>query len=153
MGFVRLEDGVCFATGDGRLCRLSRELRNDDGADIDARWESGSMDFDREWLGKYSAYIWCAVKPEAQARVELTVESDRQSSYPVKTVASGLSNFGHASFAHWSFGVNRKPRVIRARVKVKGCTYWKLIFTSCSSSATATVLGVDVKVRYGGMVK
>ncbi len=153
VSFVRLEDGVCFATGDGRLCRLSRELRNDDGADIDARWESGSMDFDREWLGKYSAYIWCAVKPEAQARVELTVESDRQSSYPVKTVASGLSNFGHASFAHWSFGVNRKPKVIRVRVKVKGCTYWKLIFTSRSSSATATVLGVDVKVRYGGMVK
>lgn len=149
----RLEEGLCFGTGDGRLCRLSRACRNDDARAIDARWESGAMDFDRAWLGKYSAYVWCAIKPEAQALLHMTAETDGRSGYPVKTLAAGLSSFGHASFAHWSFGVNRKPKVIRSRLKVKGCTYWKLILSSRSASATATVLEVDVKARYGGMAK
>ncbi len=149
----RLEEGLCFGTGDGRLCRLSRACRNDDARAIDARWESGTMDFDRAWLGKYSAYVWCAIKPEAQALLHMTAETDGRSGYPVKTLAAGLSSFGHASFAHWSFGVNRKPKVIRSRLKVKGCTYWKLILSSRSASATATVLEVDVKARYGGMAK
>lgn len=149
----RLEEGLCFGTGDGRLCRLSRDYRNDDAQAIDARWESGAMDFGRAWLGKYSAYIWCAIKPEAQALLHMTAETDRQAGYPVKTLAAGLSAFGHASFAHWSFGVNRKPRMIRSRLKVQGCTYWKLILSSRSASSTATVLEVDVKARYGGMAK
>lgn len=149
----RLEEGLCFGTGDGRLCRLSRDYRNDDAQAIDARWESGAMDFGRAWLGKYGAYIWCALKPEAQALLHMTAETDRRSDYPVKTLAAGLSAFGHASFAHWSFGVNRKPRMIRSRLKVQGCTYWKLILSSHSASSTATVLEVDVKARYGGMAK
>lgn len=149
----RLEEGLCFGTGDGRLCRLSRDYRNDDAQAIDARWESGAMDFGRAWLGKYGAYIWCAVKPEAQALLHMTAETDRRSDYPVKTLAAGLVGFGHASFAHWSFGVNRKPRMIRSRLKVQGCTYWKLILSSHSASSTATVLEVDVKARYGGMAK
>ena len=83
----------------------------------------------------------------------MTAETDRQSGCPVKTLAAGLVGFGHASFAHWSFGVNRKPRMIRSRLKVQGCTYWKLILSSHSASSTATVLEVDVKARYGGMAK
>ena len=43
--------------------------------------------------------------------------------------------------------------MIRSRLKVQGCTYWKLILSSHSASSTATVLEVDVKARYGGMAK
>lgn len=142
-----------FGTPDGRLMEFSRAYRNDNLSPIDARWESGSMAFDREWMRKYSSVVWVGIKPETQAVLYMTAESNIKSDYPVKVIASGLSNFTHASFAHWSFGTNRKPQVVRAKLKVKKATFYKLILYSNSASATATILSVDVQIRYTGNVK
>ena len=144
---------VYFGTPDGRVMHLSRKYRNDDLESIDAYWESGSMDFDADWRRKYSANIWVAIKPESQGRITVTAQSNRKSDYMRKVVASGLATFAHASFAHWSFGTNRKPQVERVRLKVKKFAFYKLILSSCSASATATVLGADFQIRYTGNVK
>lgn len=144
---------LLFGTPDGRLMEMSRRYRNSDKRDIDAYWESGSMAFEREWMRKYSSLVWVGIKPETQAVLTMTTQSNIKSDYPEKIIASGLSNFTHASFAHWSFGTNRKPQVIRVKLKVKKATFYKLILYSRSASATATVLSVDVQVRYTGNVK
>jgi hypothetical protein len=68
-------------------------------------------------------------------------------------VAAGLSTCTNVHFGHWSFRTNRKPQVQRVRLKVNKFTFYKLILSSCSASATATVLGVDVRVRYAGKAK
>ncbi|MEL4862182.1 hypothetical protein AAEU42_13115 [Pseudoflavonifractor phocaeensis] len=149
----KVGDGLYFGTPDGRLMEFSRRYRNDDLEPIDAYWESGSMAFEREWMRKYSSLVWVGIKPETQAVLYMTAQSNIKSDYPVKVIASGLSNFTHASFAHWSFGTNRKPQVIRAKLKVKKATFYKLILYSKSASATATILSVDVQVRYTGNVK
>ena len=111
------------------------------------------MAFDREWMRKYSSLVWVGIKPETQAVLTMTAQSNRKSDYPEKIIASGLANFTHASFAHWSFGTNRKPQVIRAKLKVKKATFYKLILYSKSASATATIVSVDIQVRYTGNVK
>ena len=67
--------------------------------------------------------------------------------------SAGLATFLNMSFEHWSFGTNRKPQLIRSKLKVKKVTYYKLIIRSKSASATATVLSVDLQVRYTGNVK
>lgn len=138
---------------DGSVVHLSREYRNDDGTKIDAYAETGSMDFDRDWVLKYSPVIFVAIQPESNARVNVTVETNRRSDYPEKMVSSGLVTFCHADFAHWSFGTNRKPQVRRVKMKVKKATFYKLIFKSNSASSTATVLETDVQLRYTGNVK
>ena len=140
-------------TEDGRCVHVSREYRNDDGAEIDAYAASGSMDFDKDWLLKYSPMIFVAIQPESNARVSVTVETNRRSDYPEKTVAAGFATFNHVDFGHWSFGTNRKPQVRRLKMKVKKATFYKLIFKSRSASATATVLETDVQLRYTGNVK
>jgi hypothetical protein len=56
-------------------------------------------------------------------------------------------------FNHFSFNINRKPQVRRVKMKVKKATFYKLVFKSLSSSATATILETDVQLRYGGNVK
>ena len=140
-------------TDDGKVIHVSRQYRNDDGADIDAYAATGSMDFDKDWLLKYSPMIFVALQPESGARVNVTVETNRRSDYPDKLVSAGLSTFAHANFAHWSFGTNRKPQVRRVKMKVKKATFYKLIFRSLSASATATVLETDVQLRYSGNVK
>lgn len=144
---------IYFATEDGRLMHLSRRYRRDDGGEIDAYWESGSMDFDMDWRRKYSATIWISIKPESQGRVTVTAQSNKKSDYVKKDVAAGLSSFANASFAHWSFRTNRKPQVQRVRLKVKKFTFYKLILSSRSTSATATVLAADFQLRYTGNVK
>lgn len=152
-GVASVNGTLHFGTPDGRIMAFSRRYRNDALAPIDAYWESGSMAFDREWMRKYSSLVWVGIKPETQAVLTMTAQSNIKSDYPEKVIASGLSNFTHASFAHWSFGTNRKPQVIRSKLKVKKATYYKLILYSKSASATATVLSVDVQVRYTGNVK
>lgn len=152
--YMELVEGeVYFGTEDGRLMHFSRRYRNDDKEPIDAYWESGSMDLERDWRRKYSANIWVSIKPESQGRVTVTAQSNRKSDHLKKDVAAGLATLANVSFAHWSFRTNRKPQVERVRLKVKKFTFYKLIFSSVSTSATATVLGVDIQIRYTGNVK
>lgn len=145
--------GLYFGTGDGRIMHVSRDYRNDGLEPIDAYWESGSMSFEREWKRKYCTHIWVSVKPESQSRVTVTAQSDRKSDHARKVAACSLSTLGNVHFAHWSFGTNRKPQVQRIRLKVRKFTFCKLIFSSRSASATATVLAADFKTGYGGNVR
>jgi hypothetical protein len=140
-------------TEDGRVVHFSREYRSDDGADIDCYAVTGAMDFGRDWQYKYSPMLFVAMQPESNARIEVTVDSDRRSDYPVKTVAYSLLTFGHMDFNHFSFNTNRKPQVARLKMKVKKATYYRLIFQSRSASATATVVQADISLRYAGSVK
>ena len=150
---VSVRDSLYFGTPDGRIMEFSRKYRNDDLKDIDAYWASGSMDFDMDWRRKYSSNIWVSIKPESQAMVYATAESNIKSDYPDKLITAGLATFLNMDFNHWSFGTNRKPQLIRAKLKVKKATYYKLIFYSVSASATATILSADIQVRYTGNVK
>lgn len=150
---TQVKGTLFFGTPDGAIMEFSRRFHSDNQAEIDAYWESGSMDFDMDWRRKYSALLWIAIKPESQAMIHVTAQSNIKSSYPIKIISAGLSTFLHANFAHWSFGVNRKPQLIRAKLKVKKATYYKLILFSRSASSTATVLSMDFQVRYTGNVK
>ena len=150
---VEAEDQTYGITEDGKIKKLSREFRNDDTAEIDAYAATGSMDFDRDWLLKYSSLIFVAMKPEVGSRITVTVESNRRSDYVEKLVAYSFITFSHADFNHWSFRTNRKPQVERVKMKVKKAIFYKLIFKSKSASATATVLETDIQLRYAGNVK
>lgn len=148
--FVRAGDTLCFGTGDGRLCRLSRDCRGDDGEPIDAWWESGALSFGSECLTKYGGDAWIVLKPESGARLTLTVQTDRSSSLPDRTAASGLASYRNADYAHWAYGTNRKPKSVRLRLRTGPFAHCKLIFSSRSASAAATVLSCAVEaVRTG----
>lgn len=137
----------------GQVRHVSRRYRSDDGTVISARAETGSMDFDRDFLVKYSPRIFAAIRPESGARVTVSAETDRRGNYPGKLVSAGLADFVHVDFGHFSFGTNRKPKVRRVKLKVKKATFYKLVFSSSSASATVTLLETDIQLRYGGSVK
>lgn len=142
-----------YGTADGQIRHFSRDYRNDDLVPINAFWRSGSLAFDRDWQRKYSSVIWVAMMPESGARVIVSARSNRKSDYPDKVVAYGLAGFDRVDFNHWSFNTNRQAQVRRVRLKVKKHTYYQLIFESVSASATATIVGTDIQVRYSGNVK
>lgn len=147
-------DTETYGVGDdGRVVHFSSSYRNDDGEPIDAYAATGAMDFDRDWLLKYSPMLYVAMQPQSNARVYVAVESNRRSGYPKKLVAYGLSTFLHMDFNHFSFGTNRKPQVKRIKLKVKKATFYRLIFESNSTTANATIIETDIKLRYAGSVK
>ena len=138
---------------DGAVVHFTADTRSDKGVAIDAYCATGAMDFDRDWLLKYSPMLYVAMQPQSNARVYVTVESNRRSDYPKKLVAYGIATFRHMDFKHFSFGTNRKPQVKRVKMKVKKATFYRIIFESKSSSAAATIIETDVKLRYAGSVK
>lgn len=147
-------DGAKFGFGhDGRVTHFDRGYRSDDGENIDAYAATGAMDFDRDWLVKYSPMLFVAMQPESNARVNVTVETNRRSDYPEKTIAYNLATLTHVNFNHFSFKTNKKPQVKRVKMKVKKATFYRLIFKSNSASATATIIETDIALRYAGNVK
>lgn len=138
---------------DGKVLEFSHKYRNDDGAAIDCYAATGAMDFDKDWLLKYSPMIFVAMQPASNARITVTVETNRRSDYPDKVVAYNLATFLHVDFNHFSFATNRKPQVKKVKIKVKKATFYRLIFKSNSASATATVIETDIRLRYAGNVK
>lgn len=138
---------------DGKVLEFSHKYRNDDGAAIDCYAATGAMDFDKDWLLKYSPMIFVAMQPASNARISVTVETNRRSDYPDKVVAYNLATFLHVDFNHFSFATSRKPQVKKVKIKVKKATFYRLIFKSNSASATATVIETDIRLRYAGNVK
>ena len=138
---------------DGKVLEFSHKYRNDDGAAIDCYAATGAMDFDKDWLLKYSPMIFVAMQPASNARITVTVETNRRSDYPEKAVAYSIATFLHVDFNHFSFATNRKPQVKKVKMKVKKATFYRLIFKSNSASATATIIETDVRLRYAGNVK
>lgn len=149
---AKADDGLLLGTDNG-LVIFGGGLRGDFGQAIDGYWESGSLDFDVDWRRKYSSYVWVSLKPESGGRIWVSAMSNRKSDYTDKLVVANLATFEHVDFSHFSFNVNRQPQLKRTRMKVKKFAYYKLQLFSDTASSTATVLGVDLQVRYAGTVK
>ena len=150
---VRDGEELLFGMDDGRICRFSEEYKSDDGAVIPCSWKSGNMDFQSDCQRKYSSTLWVSLKPDSNARLTVTAQTDRRTRHMVKWAASNLATFSSVDFRHWSFITNRNPQIERVKLKVKKFTFYKLELTCEENSATTTVLGVDIRVRYGGFVK
>lgn len=151
--FVMVGNEMYIGTASGKFCHVSRDYKSDNGAAIDCYWRSGSIDFSREWQRKFSTTLWISIKPESNARVTVTAQSDRKSGYLETVVASSLATFAAANFVHWSFSTNRRAQVIRVRLKVKKFALYQLIFQDASNDATCTILSTDFRVAYTGNVK
>ncbi len=136
---INYRDELYYGTRDGYLRHFSDAYFSDNGADIDAYWESGAMSFDGDFRRKYSAMVWIGIKPEDNGYLEVTAETDRKSDFAVYDVRS--LNAG---------GV---PEMERIKLKAKKFTYYKLILRSNTADRTATVVSADMRVRGTGYVR
>jgi len=157
-------DELYIGTEEGTIRHVSRAYTSDDGAPIAAYWESGAMDFGLSSGGKVSSDIYVTMKPEQGAHVLVSVRSDvrgdcgevllgQEQETPEQPVSSGLMTFKAMSFAHFSFGTSRLPRIRRLKLRAKKFAFYRLIFRSETNWSTATILGADIKVRFTGAIR
>ena len=144
---------LLFGTEDGRICSLSEEYLNDDGTVIDCVWESGSLDFGKNYLRKFMSEIWVSMKPQAHSKVTVTVQTDKKSEFTEKTIESRLATFEHMDFEDFSFLTNRKPQVKKLKIKAKKFAFLKIIFRTKDLYTSAIILSADPKIRETGYVK
>lgn len=138
-----------IGTADGRVCRVSRDYRNDDGAAIRARWCSGAMDMGRAQRRRWGRWLWVTMKPESGGAVTVSTRTDRRSRCPAGEVRASLANYRNANYAHWSFCTNRQPRVGRVRRRMGPAVYEQIVLESQSASETATVLALEGNLLLG----
>jgi hypothetical protein len=161
--FIVYKDEMYFGTNDGYIRHFSRDYLHDNGEAIECYWESGSMDFGKDFSRKNSAELWLGLKPEAGGEVKVTVTTDRQRDYTEEEAASnytegayaatGFFSFLDLDFETLSFNVNEMPTMQRFKLKVKQFVYYKLIFSSVTNNTTFTITASDIRVRYAGFVR
>lgn len=146
-------DDRIVGLNDGRICFLSQSYTTDDGELIESVWISGSISFNKEYMRKFMPQLWVSVKPESLYKVDVTVQTNKKSEYTEKTISGKTFSFADMDFGNFSFLINRKPQVWKLKIKAKKFTYLKLVLRSNYTSATATVLAADLKVRETGYAK
>lgn len=138
---------------DGEIAHISRQYQNDCGREIRAIWRSGSLDFGRDWRRKHASRVFVTLQPESRSSVSVGVLTNRNTKGETRVLASGLIDFTDLSFAHWSFGTNRRPQTKRLKLRAGKFSYLQLLFESCSNWSTATILAADIQLRYAGEVR
>ena len=146
-------DKVMFGTDDGRLCELSDEYTNDDGEAFYSYWESGSIDFGKNFMRHLMTQIWVSMKPMERSKVTVTVKTNKKNEYSEKEIFSTLSTFAHMNFNEFSFLTSRRPQVKKLKIKAKKFSFWKLVFKTNDPYSSATILTADPKVRETGYAK
>ncbi len=72
---------------------------------------------------------------------------------PPQTVVTGFFSFLELGFRYLSFNISRQPQTHRKKIKAKGYTWLKLIFSCDSTDTSVTLLSASIKVRETGKVR
>lgn len=153
---VSYKDELYFGSDSGYLVHVSNNYRNDNGEPIHAMWRSGSMNFYAEWLKKYTLRVFIGIKPDIKNRVEMYVNSDRESEIgreDIEVVSINASTFIDADFSDFSFNTSSIPNITRHKLKARKYAYCQLVLRSDSADTTAKITSVDITVRNTGYVK
>ena len=136
---INYMDELYFGTADGYLRHFSTQYFSDEGEAIDAYWESGSMPFAADFRRKYSAMLWVGIRPDDNGYLEVSAKTDRKTDFAV--------------YSFETVDAAQVPEMNRIKLKAKKFTYYNLILANNTSDRTATVVSVDIRVRWTGYVR
>jgi len=148
--FVAIDRDLYYGDGSGGIRHVSETWRSDDGEEITAKWQSGSLPFGAEWLKKYSLRIFCGMKPESHSLVHVYTNSDRETDLgenDAVVVRANAINFRDIDFGDFTFSTAMVPRISRIKLKQKKYAYLQICLESKSAKTTARLTSMDVTVR------
>ena len=133
-------DEVYYGTADGYIRHLSHACRHDCGAVIDCYWESGAESFGKNYVRKYTDELYVVPKQEDGASVGVALLTDNCSAPGTEQTVGPLEAGG-------------RMKTHRIKIRAKGYTWLKLIFSSTSADTTVTILSAAIRVREAGRVR
>jgi hypothetical protein len=150
--FIEINGELYFGSS-GFIAKFDKEVRTDAGIAINAVWEMGFYDFDAEYMIKYLNNIWISLQPDSKSRVDIQGVTNNEGTGEKVTVFYNLATFKHADFASWSFLTSYNPQPFYVDISANGFAYFKLILTNDSEADRATILSINMPIRYGGKVR
>ena len=116
---------LCFGTGDGRLCRFAvnvdaQDSYNDDGAAIDAYWET--CDFDGKTFFKSKTFTGIAVRLASAVLTGVKIHALKRGVWSQVFDARDRARYfswEYIDFAKFVFSSDRTPRTLYGKVKIK----------------------------------
>lgn len=123
--FTDADGALCFGTADGRLCRFAADpddpwVYNDDGAAIDAFWETAV--FDGELFFHVKTFTGIAVRLAAGTVTGVRVFAQVRGIWRHVFDAKGKAryfDFSYVDFEKVSFSSDKTPRTLYGKVKIK----------------------------------
>ena len=118
-------DALCFGTEDGKLCRFHTNVDdvtsyNDDGAAIDAYWETS--DFDGKIFFHVKTFTGLAVRLAAAVNTGVVVYVQVRGMWK-QVFASGAKaryfDWSYIDFSKFTFSSDRTPRTLYGKIKLK----------------------------------
>lgn len=118
-------DALCFGTADGKLCRFADNVDtvtsyNDDGAAIDAYWETS--DFDGKIFFHVKTFTGIAVRLAAATNTGVEVYAQVRGIWK-KVFSSGAKaryfDWNYIDFSKFTFSADRTPRTLFGKIKIK----------------------------------
>jgi len=144
--------GIMYFGTNGTIERFDKDLRNDNGQVIETVWEMGFYDFKAEYMKKYMSKLWVALKPSSKTKVDITVITNNEGTLESQTISYNLHTFVHQDFNHMSFLTSINPQPFALKMKAKGFAYMKIRLDSNSLTEVATILSINIAIRYGGKI-
>lgn len=118
-------DALCFGTEDGKLCRFHTNVDdvtsyNDDGAAIDAYWETS--DFDGKIFFHVKTFTGLAVRLAAAVNTGVVVYAQVRGMWK-QVFSSGAKaryfDWSYIDFSKFTFSSDRTPRTLYGKIKLK----------------------------------
>ena len=135
--------------------RFSDEYLTFNGKTIEAHWESNYYDFKAPYLKKTLTKLWFSFLPQLDVRADIGYITNRETSSTQQTIEykTAIFELGSVDFSDFSFAVSITPQTKPIRMKAKQFTHLKITIDNTSATQTLTVLGLNLKVEYGGETK
>lgn len=118
-------DALCFGTVEGKLCRFATNVDNpgsynDDGAAIDAYWET--CDFDGNAFFKSKTFTGLAVRLASAVQTGVKIHAQKRGVWAQVFDAKDRARYfswDYLEFAKFVFTSDQTPRTLYGKVKIK----------------------------------
>ena len=139
-----------FGTTLGRIYKMDKTARSDNGVSFEYYWESGFLDFGVESRPKYIDRGWVAIRPDNKSGIFISIQTDDGAWDEPFEAEYNLIDFEHCDFGDWSFLCSTNPQPFRFRIHAKKFAYAKVKVYDNKTNRSAIVLSIDLSERVSG---
>jgi len=147
------KDNMYFGTDDGQIMMFDVDVNSDNGSLINGHFETGFYDFEAEYLQKFIDEIYVSLQPSTNTSVNITFETDRDSTSQTYVASIKLFSFENINFSNFTFLTSVVPQPFRFKIKAKKFVYFKLKLDNNTDDESLTVLALNLPYSYGSKTR